>query len=340
MPHAIRTKKFNSDFLQAVADTFTALNDSAAYAQFTKFFELLKHFTIGMKSAMKMRPTEADYDLVEYHLPMYALRKAMLWPGSLAWYDNHNLYHLPHMMRKWGSLGLVSQEGMEGWQKVLNQILRMGNGFANAGAIPIAVKEQGPQAVLEYLLKRKEGKSQAKWVYDQALLKDYSTLSSSLDAYHELAPLIRTWNYFTARWLRYEQGTLLTVRWVGWWRLRKAREKGSTYYKELLDMYKAYWEGTTAEDREKPLFERHRLRTQRHARWADAKRGAMYPRINAPLEQQIVPGILLQRQAQAYHAVHPCQRTAEDWLEGGGEREEWGEGEEGEEEEEDEEEEW
>ena len=30
---------------------------------------------------------------------------------------------------------LVSQEGMEAWQKKLNEVLRMGNGFANAGAI-------------------------------------------------------------------------------------------------------------------------------------------------------------------------------------------------------------
>ena len=310
---AIRRRKFKSLFLQAVADTYTALKKDSDYDQFTKFFPLLKSFAIGLKAAMKMRPTEEDYDLVEYHLPLYALEKAMLWPGSLCWYDNHNIYHVAAMMRKWGSLGLVSQEGMEGWQKVLNQILRMGNGFANAGAIPKAIKEQGPEAVLEYLKQRKEGKVPCKWVYDQALLKDYANLNSSIDAHHKLDVLPRAWPYFCKRWTRYEAGTCMVIKIMARVRRWKAKEKNSNYYSELLDMYKKYWEGTTVEDRQKSVFERHRLRALRHSKWADAMHGPNYPRINCALEQQLVPGLITPH-ARAYHAVHPCQRTRQPWL--------------------------
>ena len=43
---------------------------------------------------------------------------------------------------------------MEAWQKQLNEVLRMGNGFANAGAVPKKVKRKGKHAVEEYKSKR------------------------------------------------------------------------------------------------------------------------------------------------------------------------------------------
>ena len=65
------------------------------------------------------------------------------------------------LLQSWGSLRLISQEGMEAWQKQLNEVLRLNNGFANAGAIPKAVKALGwaaPGGVRDYMQKRKEDK--------------------------------------------------------------------------------------------------------------------------------------------------------------------------------------
>ena len=63
----------------------------------------------------------------------------------------------------------------------------------------------------EYLTQRAEGKLRAKWVYDQALMKDYATLSGSLEAFHSLVGLTVTWGYFGKQWERYEKGTKLVV---------------------------------------------------------------------------------------------------------------------------------
>eukprot|EP00966_Prymnesium_polylepis_P079545 1843765-Prymnesium_polylepis.1 len=98
-----------------------------------------------------MKPSEEDYLKVEQHLPKYVCGKLKLWQGSNTWYDNHCMYVVPRMMRQWGSLRLVSQEGMESWQKKLNDILRLNNGFANAGAIPIEVHDLGQEAEDAYL---------------------------------------------------------------------------------------------------------------------------------------------------------------------------------------------
>ena len=107
------------------------MNKPSDWDQFTRYFELLKNFSLGLQAAMKLRPCPGDYDFVEYHLPLYAIQKAMFWPGSLCWYDNHNIYHVAYMMRKWGSLGLVSQEGMEGGRKYLTKY------YAWAMALPM-----------------------------------------------------------------------------------------------------------------------------------------------------------------------------------------------------------
>ena len=315
LPTAIQTKSFNSKFLQAVSDTYTALGNRTDYNQFTKYFDLLKHFTAGMRSAMKYRPETEDYNRVEYHLPLYTMLKAQTWPGSLCWYDSHNFYHIPKMMRRWGSLGLVSQEGMEGWQKVLNQVLRMGNGFANAGAVPIAVKEAGPDEVQEYMDRRAETKIKAKWVYEQALLKDTAKLNDSLDAYEILKDTTVTWPYFCDQWKRYSSGTRILLKALSRFRLRKARAQGtrSTYYKDLLRMYREYWANTPDDVGLKDKFTRKKLRKARQDAWAKVMCGP--PRVSNPLEQQLhtdydAPDIA----ACGFHAIHPCQRSHYTWA--------------------------
>ena len=311
---AIRNRKFNSKFLQAVANCYTRLKRHDDYNQSTKYFDMLKHYVIGMQSAMKLRPAPEDYGLVEYHLPAYALLKAKFWPGTLSWYDNHNIYHLATMMKRWGSLGLVSQEGMEGWQKILNQIFRLGNGFANAGAILKSVKDSEQEA--EYLAGRKEGKSKAKWVYEQALLKDYPTINDSIKHYERLESSTVTWDYYCVRMKRYNLGIRLLIKWLAHDRLHRARMTGSPYYTYLLEFYHAAWKEypTLEELKKKSKFARLGLRTQRQLAYAKVLQGKAYTRLAPPLEQQVDSDVCDDKDAWPFHAVHPCRFTTQAWL--------------------------
>ena len=143
-----------SKFLTSLCRTYSALGMQQELDQLYAALPVLQSFATGFRAAMQMRPGPDDYRLVAEELPRFAVEKARLWPGKLRWYDNHCLYHLPYMMRKWGSLGLISQQGMEGWQKMLNEVLRLGNGFANAGRIPRIVLRAGEARRAQYLLRR------------------------------------------------------------------------------------------------------------------------------------------------------------------------------------------
>ena len=103
-----------SRFLRAVSNAYQRLNRPQDYEQLRSILPVLKSFCMGFTAAMKMRPTPEDYGVVAEYLPRFAVEKGRLWPGKLTWYDNHCLYHFPFLMRKWGSLGLISQEGVPG----------------------------------------------------------------------------------------------------------------------------------------------------------------------------------------------------------------------------------
>ena len=207
---------------------------------------VLQSFATGFRAAMQMRPGPDDYRLVAEELPRFAVEKARLWPGKLRWYDNHCLYHLPYMMRKWGSLGLISQQGMEGWQKMLNEVLRLGNGFANAGRIPRIVLRAGEARRAQYLLRRAARKpSPARWVSEQAALQTQAHCSETLGVQARCVQQLLEfeWPLFVLFWRRYMLGTHFTVRWVSRFRLRRARalEGARCYYTRLLAQYHEYW---------------------------------------------------------------------------------------------------
>ena len=103
-------KKSESRFLRGLARALEQLGAVGDYNELLRCLPMLTDYAIGMTSALQMRPTERDYDLVDKHLPRYVVGKLVLWEGSNTWYDNHMLYAVPHMMRQWGSLRLVSQE--------------------------------------------------------------------------------------------------------------------------------------------------------------------------------------------------------------------------------------
>jgi hypothetical protein len=135
-PNAVKLwglEQSRSKLLRAVTRTYKELGEEGRemYWALVEAIPMLTDYAIGMKSALKMRPNnsknenENDYHLVEKHLALYTVRKALLWPGSLTWYDTSCLYTLGQMMRKWGSLRLVSQEGMEAVRRVGSNACRV-----------------------------------------------------------------------------------------------------------------------------------------------------------------------------------------------------------------------
>ena len=168
-----------SSFLRAVTAAYkNCYTDSSSdYAQLVRALPVIKHWALAMRVAMRMKPLPEDYGEVKRLMALYVVNKLLLWPASNTWYDNECLYHLGEMHEQWGSLRLVSQEGMEAWQKKLNEVLRLSNSFANAGAIPKAVVRRGEKAKKEYIAERAENMpSSARWVFEQALLQHHSYL--------------------------------------------------------------------------------------------------------------------------------------------------------------------
>ena len=222
-----------SRFLRGVANALHHLGRLDDYNQFVKALPTLRSFAIGMKAAFEMRPTEQDYLDVERYLPAFVVGKMTLYPGSNTWYDNHCMFVIPQMMRQWGSLRLVSQEGMEAWQKKLNDILRMNNGFANAGAIPHDVQELGQEAVDAYMEARARHKGvEARWIYEQALLRLHASWQPVVKRQDELRkanfgnlPREMEWPEFYTYWQRYLTCATVFVRLLAGARLRREHKR-------------------------------------------------------------------------------------------------------------------
>jgi hypothetical protein len=62
--------------------------------------------------------------------------------AELCWYDWQMWSDLPKLFEQVGSLRLLSQEGMEGQQRLNNEISKRSNGWSNAGRIPNAISER------------------------------------------------------------------------------------------------------------------------------------------------------------------------------------------------------
>jgi hypothetical protein len=274
------------------------------YGQLVKALPLLRHWVIGMGLAMRMRPEEGDYNKVKEHLALYVVSKLHLWPCSNTWYDNECLYTMGQMHEDWGSLRLMSQEGMEAWQKQLNEVLRLGNGFANAGAIPKATKKKGKAAVEAYKEKRAADKpSSARWIYEQGLLRDHAHWQPTLcarDALRKAGKEISSDDY-SKYWQRYMVCAAMRCRLRA--RVRRcaqgkgkyfdparksatAEQKANAdaaavrpgYYADLLAEYHAYYSVPveyTAEDLDEEE-KRRQLLSARKGKWAKSVRESVY----------------------------------------------------------------
>ena len=206
---------------------------------------------------------------------------------------------------------------MEGCQKVLNSILRLSNGFANAGAIPVLVQELGEEEIRKYLAERKAAQpSSARWVHEQMQLQSHSDLVDTFDAFLNM-PERRTLSadWFWTLHVRCSMMTNFTVRLVARFRLRRARAVGSTYYTELLALYHDYWSAVEVELSANDLSERERrlqMRDARRLRYRNVTlMAANLPRLSSPFEMDDGRDT----ESLAFCACHPAQRGPDgDWL--------------------------
>ena len=268
----------SSRFVRGVTRTYEKYGGQKGethYREFERTLPMLRDFAVGMRSAMKMRPCETDYDLVDKHLPRFVVQKLLLWEGSNTWYDNHCLHTIPVMMREWGSLRLVSQEGMESWQKKLNDILRLNNGWANAGAIPKWVHRLGTAAEEAYMSARAKDKpSSARWIYEQALLQQHAVWVETLkekEALEGNAATEMDWGRFVVLWQRYLACATMRIWALARVRLRQARKAGSQYYSTLLKQVEEYTSQKTDAEQNNLLSDAERkkqVRTERRERYA------------------------------------------------------------------------
>ena len=245
-------ERSQSRFLAGMARTLRALGWAQTYQSLLDSLEVLRHWCVGMGTALKYKPAPADYDVVKRELALYVGSKLLRWPASNTWYDNECMYVMGWMHERWGSLRLISQEGMEAFQKKLNEILRMGNGFANAGAIPRRVHEAGEAEKAAYMERRASDKpSEPQWIFEQAMLQQHAYMAEVTAASEDLRTRgeVVTWEEYTLAWRRYMVGAAMRCRLRARYLRGQTREQiargacapAGTRYADLLAEHRAYY---------------------------------------------------------------------------------------------------
>ena len=177
-----------SKLLTAIYRTAEKLGLHAVTESLSDWAEVLGHYGEALTYAYKMKPTDADRSAFTEHARLYVLKKARLKPGKLCWYDWQLWSAFPKLFKQVGSLRLLSQEAMEGQQRLNNEIARRSNGWGNAGRIPDAIKALGSAALAVYMRVRARLKPKpARWMWQQMLLNFFADHDETLSAAKELA---------------------------------------------------------------------------------------------------------------------------------------------------------
>ena len=88
---------------------------------------------------------------------------------------------------------------MEGWQKILNDIMSRSNAFMSAGKVPDDILRKGSDAVEDYLIKQLSdvAKTKEQWVFDEAQMKYMCNHAHTFDRQEELVQAQRTMDWAT-----------------------------------------------------------------------------------------------------------------------------------------------
>ena len=156
----------DSKLLAEITKTYELLGVSENVSHLPEWREVMGFWAKALEGGYKMRATQADARSFREHAKLYVTLKALIRPGICTWYDWQLFAAFPDMFDSFGSLMLMSQEGMEACQKRQNMLMRLSNNFANAGRIPAVIKRAGLEAVKAYLKQRAAAKkSPEKWLW-------------------------------------------------------------------------------------------------------------------------------------------------------------------------------
>ena len=169
--------------LMAIADTFKALGLTEEDTHLSRWREVFGHWARAMHAGYKMRPSADDRRTFRAESKLYSSLKSAIRPGITNWYDWQLFSILPDQFDRWGSLMLMSQEGMEAINKRQNMLMRLNNNFSNASRIPTHVKRAGLDAVRAHMEERKKRKkSPERWLYDRNLMSFVAHFSFSFES--------------------------------------------------------------------------------------------------------------------------------------------------------------
>ena len=301
----------DSLLLKAIRDMYAALGARDDATHVPDWRVVLHHWATAVRAGYTMRATQADRDTFREHAWLYVKTKSSIRAGITVWYDWQFYSALPSLFDHWGSLMMISQEGMEAAQKRQNMLLRLGNGFANVGRIPIRILRVGREAVKAYLRDRRaKMKSPEEWLYQKNLT---TFASANENVLHRVVA-------------HREEGR--TMDWkTEWSPERKNFWAISTIYRKLLartrfNVWYFTRPGGAAEVTE-PSLRRDRLRTDsagrlRRPRPFPAQRTVVFHRKETPIRPDLVGHNFkirvydirretLASEIAAYYAPVPCE---------------------------------
>lgn len=145
----------DSVLLKAIAKTYRELGVGQDQTHEGEWAVVMLHWATAMRAAYKLRATEADRAVFREHTMLYVTTKSMIRAGTTTWYDWQLYSVFPKIFDKFGSLAMISQEGVEACIKRQNMLLRMGNHCANVGRIPYNIWKAGLEVKRAYMEKRK-----------------------------------------------------------------------------------------------------------------------------------------------------------------------------------------
>jgi hypothetical protein len=151
---------------------YSALGEGNDTTHYDSWTTVLRHWATAMAAGYKLHATPADRATFRQHAWEYVEKKAAIRSGATVWYDWQLYSALPQIFDTYGSLRLISQEGMEATQKRMNMLLRLGCNFANVGRIPWKVYKAGRAAVKAYLeQRRKKMKTPEEWLWNKNFMR-------------------------------------------------------------------------------------------------------------------------------------------------------------------------
>ena len=142
--------------LLAVRTTYRKLGAGLDQTHLVAWTEVLTHWATAMRAGYTLRATPEDRATFREHATWYVMKKSRVRNGITIWYDWQMYSNIANIFDRFGSLMLISQEGMEAIQHRMNMLLRLGHNFANVGRIPWRVLKAGRECIRAYMADRKK----------------------------------------------------------------------------------------------------------------------------------------------------------------------------------------